>query len=411
LDQLTPGDASYNIPTALRLTGHVDVEALRRAFEALVARHEALRTTLSAPHEEPSQHIHAPSLWELPVIDLTHLPEPRREEEARHLVTEEARRPFHLARGPLMRSLLVRVGEEEHLLLVAMHHIVSDGWSMGVLVREVAAFYEAFSTQRTPSLPPLPVQYADFATWQRQWLQGEALDAQIQYWKQRLTGSPSALELPTDHPRPPVQSYRGAKVDVRIPAQLVDSLKALAQREGATPFMVLLAAFQVLLSRYSAQDDISVGTPIAGRTQAETEGLIGFFVNTLVLRAQVEPKATFRQLLVQVRGNTLAAYEHQHLPFEKLVEAVQPARDLSRNPLFQAMFILQNMPAEALRMPGMSMQTLPSETHFAKFDLSLGLREAQTGMTGALEYATDLFEASTIQRMAGHFGVLLEAIA
>ncbi|QAT84065.1 tyrocidine synthase [Corallococcus coralloides] len=411
LDQLQPGDSSYNVPTALRLSGRADVEALRRAFEALIARHESLRTTLAASHEAPSQRVHPSTAWELPVADLSALPQEQREEEARRIVAEDARRPFQLATGPLLRGLLVRLGTEEHVLLVTMHHVISDGWSMGVLVREMAAFYEAFSTGSTPALAPLPVQYADFATWQRSWLQGEVLDAQLAYWKQRLAGAPAALELPTDHPRPPVQSHRGATVEVRIPVPLVEALKALAQREGATPFMTLLAAFQVLLSRYSAQDDISVGSPIAGRTQAETEGLIGFFVNTLVLRAHVDPRSTFRELLVQVRGTTLAAYDHQHLPFEKLVEAVQPTRDLSRNPLFQAMFVLQNMPAEELRLPGLSMRTLPLETRSAKFDLSLGLREAPTGITGTLEYATDLFDAATVQRMAGHFGVLLEAIA
>ncbi|RKI15222.1 non-ribosomal peptide synthetase [Corallococcus sp. AB030] len=411
LDQLQPGDSSYNVPTALRLSGRVDVAALRGAFEALIARHESLRTTLAASHEAPSQRVHTSVAWELPVVDLSALPQEQREEEAWRIVAEEARRPFQLATGPLLRGLLVRLGAEEHVLLVTMHHVISDGWSMGVLVREMAAFYEAFSTGSTPALPPLPVQYADFATWQRDWLQGEVLDAQLAHWKQRLAGAPAALELPTDRPRPPVQTHRGATVEVRIPAPLVEALKALAQQEGATPFMVLLAAYQVLLSRYSAQDDISVGSPIAGRTQAETEGLIGFFVNTLVLRAHVDPRKTFRALLVQVRDTTLAAFEHQHLPFEKLVEAVQPTRDLSRNPLFQAMFVLQNMPGEVLRVPGLSMRTLPLETRSAKFDLSLGLREAPTGITGTLEYATDLFDAATIQRMAGHFGVLLEAIA
>ncbi|NOK11829.1 non-ribosomal peptide synthetase, partial [Corallococcus exercitus] len=411
LDQLQPGDASYNIPTALQLSGHVDVEALRRAFEALVVRHEALRTTFHEHQDQPIQTVHAPAGWTLPLTDLSFLPEEQRENEARKLADEEARRPFDLARGPLLRSTLVRLTDDSHLLLVTMHHIVSDGWSMGVLVREMAAFYEAFTTGSTPELAPLPVQYADFATWQRNWLQGEALEAQIHYWKQQLSGAPSALELPTDRPRPPVQSHRGAMVEVRIPKHVAEALKALTQREGATPFMTLLAAFQVLLSRYSAQDDISVGSPIAGRTQAETEGLIGFFINTLVLRARVDARATFRQLLAQVRGTTLAAFEHQHLPFEKLVEAVQPTRDLSRSPLFQAMFVLQNTPTEALRLPGLSFQGLPLEAHFAKFDLSLGLREGRDGFVGTLEYATDLFDASTIQRMAGHFGVLLEAIA
>ncbi|MGE6764044.1 non-ribosomal peptide synthase/polyketide synthase, partial [Corallococcus interemptor] len=411
LDQLQPGEASYNIPTALQLSGRLDVEALRRAFEALVQRHEALRTTFHSHQDQPIQTIHEASGWTLPLVDLSTRPEALREEEARRLANEEARRPFDLARGPLLRSTLVRLAEDSHLLLVTMHHIVSDGWSMGVLVREMAAFYESFATGSTPAFVPLPVQYADFATWQRDWLQGEALEAHIHFWKQQLSGAPAALELPTDRPRPPVQSHRGATVDVRIPADVAHALKSLAQREGATPFMMLLAAFQLLLSRYSAQDDISVGTPIAGRTQAETEGLIGFFVNTLVLRAQLNPRATFRELLAQVRGTTFAAYEHQHLPFEKLVEAVQPTRDSSRSPLFQAMFVLQNTPTEALRLPGLSFQALPLETHFAKFDLSLGLREGRDGFVGTLEYATDLFDAATVQRMAGHFGVLLEAIA
>ncbi|RKH26001.1 condensation domain-containing protein, partial [Corallococcus sicarius] len=411
LDQLQPGDASYNLPAALQLTGHLNVEALRRAFEALVQRHEALRTTFHEHLGQPTQIIHAPGGWTLPVIDLSALPHAQREEEARGFANQEAQRPFDLKTGPLLRSTLVRLSEEEHLLLVTMHHVVSDGWSMGVLVRELAAFYAAFSTGSTPALPSLPVQYADFATWQREWLRGEALDAEIGYWKEKLTGAPAALELPTDHPRPPAQSHRGATVDVQIPANVSDALTALAKQEGSTPFMTLLAAFQVLLARYSAQDDISVGSPIAGRTQEETEGLIGFFVNTLVLRAHLKPHATFRELLAQVRGTTLAAYEHQHLPFEKLVEALQPTRDLSRGPLFQAMFSLQNTPAEALRVPGLSFQPLPLEVHFAKFDLTLALRESPAGLVGVFEYATDLFEASTIQRMAGHLGVLLEAIA
>ncbi|RKG69098.1 amino acid adenylation domain-containing protein, partial [Corallococcus exercitus] len=411
LDQLTPGDASYNISSALSLKGQVDVESLRRAFESLVQRHEALRTTFREHQGQATQSIHPPGTWTLPLHDLSALPEARREAEARRLVTEDARQPFQLEEGPLLRTALVRLGVEDHLLLVTMHHIVSDGWSMGVLVRELVALYEAFSAGRSPSLVPLPIQYADFAAWQRQWLQGETLDAHLGYWKQQLAGAPAALELPTDRPRPPVQSHRGAKVDVRIPGEVAHALKALAGREGATPFMVLLAAFQVLLSRYAAQDDVSVGTPIAGRTQAETESLIGFFVNTLVLRAHVEPRATFRQLLAQVRGKTLTAYEHQHVPFEKLVEALQPVRDSSRSPLFQVMFALQNTPSEALQLPGLSLRPLPLEAHFAKFDLTLSLQEIQEGMFGTLEYATDLFDAATIQRMAGHFGVLLEAIA
>ncbi|MFB1485414.1 condensation domain-containing protein, partial [Corallococcus sp. RDP092CA] len=259
LDQLTPGDASYNIPTALRLTGQVDVEALRRAFEALVARHDALRTTFRESQGQATQHIHTPGTWALPLTDLSTLPEAERETEAQREVEADARQPFDLRNGPLLRTALVRLAEEEHLLLVTMHHIVSDGWSMGVLVRELVAFYEAFSTGQTPVLAPLPVQYTDFATWQRDWLQGETLESQLGYWKQQLAGAPATLELPTDHPRPAIQSHAGATHAVSIPQATSDALKALAQREGATPFMVLLAAFQVLLSRYSAQEDLTVG--------------------------------------------------------------------------------------------------------------------------------------------------------
>ncbi|NBC46059.1 amino acid adenylation domain-containing protein, partial [Corallococcus exiguus] len=411
LDQLQPGSAAYNIPAALRLKGQVDIESLRRAFEALVARHETLRTTLVQHQGQPAQHIHAPTAWTMPLLDVSSLPDPQREEEARRLANVEALRPFDLEAGPLLRTSLVRLGDAEHLLLVTMHHIVSDGWSMGVLVRELTALYAAFHADQVPDLAPLPVQYADFAVWQQAWLQGETLEAQLAYWKEKLAGAPAALELPTDRPRPPVQSHRGSTVPLRLARPVSDALKVLAQREGATPFMLLLAAFQVLLSRYSGQDDISVGTPIAGRTQAETEGLIGFFINTLVLRARVQPESTFRELLAQVRGTTLAAYEHQHLPFEKLVEAVQPVRDLSRSALFQAMFVLQNAPTEALNVPGLSFEQLPLESASAKFDLTLTLQESPQGFMGVLEYSSDLFDASTAQRMVGHFGVLLEAIA
>ncbi|NBD14539.1 amino acid adenylation domain-containing protein, partial [Corallococcus sp. c25j21] len=411
LDQLRPGSAAYNIPTALRLKGALDGAALRRAFEALVARHETLRTTLFQQQGQPAQRIHSPATWTLPLVDLSALPEAQREEEARRLAAEEAQRPFDLGVGPLLRTSLVRLSEAEHVLLVTMHHIVSDGWSMGILVREMVAFYEAFITDRTPALAPLPVQYAGFAVWQQGWLQGETLEAQLGYWKAQLGGAPVALELPTDRPRPPVQSHRGSTVSVHVPLPVSEAIKTLAQREGATPFMALLGAFQLLLSRYSGQDDIRVGSPIAGRTQEETEGLIGFFINTLVLRARVEPRATFKQLLAQVRGTTLSAYEHQHLPFEKLVEALQPVRDLSRSALFQAMFVLQNAPIEALQMPGLSFEQLPLDSHSAKFDLTLTLQDSPQGFRGVLEYATDLFEASTVQRMAGHLGVLLEAIA
>ncbi|RKG94450.1 amino acid adenylation domain-containing protein, partial [Corallococcus carmarthensis] len=411
LDQLTPDDSSYNLPVALRLIGRLDVEALRRAFEALVARHEALRTTFFEEEGQPFQRIHAPAEWALPVEDLSSLEESARDAETLRLATREARQPFHLVHGPLLRTALLKLAEEAHVLLVTMHHIVSDGWSMGVLIRELASLYESFSGGRAPSLPPLPVRYADFALWQRQWLQGETLDAQLGYWKRQLAGAPSALELPTDRPRPADKSLRGATLPVHFASELTDSLRSLAQSEGATPFMLLLSAFQLLLSRYSGQDDVSVGSPIAGRTHTEAEGLIGFFVNTLVLRAQVNPLATFRELLAQVKATTLGAYEHQHVPFEKLVEVLQPSRDLSRSPLFQVMLVLQNAPAEALRVPGMAFQPIPLEGNSSRFDLSLTLFEVPQGLTGFLEYSTDLFDASTVQRLMGHFGVLLASLA
>ncbi|RKG47933.1 amino acid adenylation domain-containing protein, partial [Corallococcus sp. AB011P] len=339
LDQLAPDDASYNLPVTLRLLGRLDVQALRRAFEALVARHEALRTTFFEEEGQPFQRIHPPAEWVLPMEDLSGLEESERDAETLRLATREARQPFHLVHGPLLRTALLKLSDVSHVLLATMHHIVSDGWSMGVLIRELASLYESFSGGRAPSLPPLPVRYADFALWQRQWLQGETLESQLGYWKRQLAGAPAALELPTDRPRPAVQSRRGATVPVHFPSELTDSLRSLAQREGATPFMLLLSAFQLLLSRYSGQDDVSVGSPIAGRTHAEAEGLIGFFVNTLVLRAHVRPEDSFRQLLAQVKATTLAAYEHQHVPFEKLVEVLQPSRDLSRSPLFQVMLV------------------------------------------------------------------------
>ncbi|HSP79762.1 MAG TPA: condensation domain-containing protein, partial [Myxococcaceae bacterium] len=312
LDQLEPGRPFYNVPLAFRVSGRLDVAALERGFHALVERHESLRTIFVTRDEEPQQLISPAVEMPLSVVDLSEVPQPEREVEAKRLAEEEARRPFSLERGPLLRTLLLRLGEDEHVLLITLHHIISDGWSLGVLVREVAALYHAFASGQRPRLEPLPVQYADYAAWQRQWLRGEALEVQLAYWRQRLEGAPAALELPTDRPRPPVQTYRGDNVPVRLPRELSESLQRLCQQEGVTPFMVLLAAWQALLSRYSGQEDVCVGSPIAGRTQAETEGLIGFFVNTLVLRAQVQPGASFRELLAQVRDTTLGAYEHQH---------------------------------------------------------------------------------------------------
>ncbi|MFY0568156.1 non-ribosomal peptide synthase/polyketide synthase [Archangium lansingense] len=409
LDQLEPGSSVYNIPSALRLSGQLDTEALRRAFEALVLRHESLRTTFASRDGQPIQRI-APELSiSLDVQDLSDVPASEREARARDLVQKETSRPFDLANGPLIRTALLRLDAHDHVLLVTVHHIVSDGWSTGVLVREVASLYRAFASGQQPNLPPLPIQYADFALWQRSWLQGEVLDAQLGYWKRQLGDAPTHLELPTDKPRPPMQTFRGDSVPVALPKALSASIKSLSTRLGVTPFMTLLAGFQVLLSRYSRQDDISVGSPIAGRRSTELEGLIGFFINTLVLRSRFSPEASFRELLLQVRDTTLGAYEHQDIPFEKLVEQLKPQRDLSRSPLFQVMFILQNTPSEALNLPGLTLSPVQQSSTTAKFDWTLALTDTPNGFAGGLEYNTDLFERDTVVRAVEHLRILLEA--
>nr|WP_279636042.1 non-ribosomal peptide synthase/polyketide synthase [Corallococcus terminator] len=411
LDQLQPGSAQYNLPTALRLSGRLDVPALERTFEELVRRHEALRTTFQVREGEPVQVITSMATGTLRLIDLSARAVDARQAEARRFVEKEAARPFDLSQGPLFRATLLTVSEEEHVLVLVMHHAVSDGWSMRVLVREVVALYSAYAEGRASPLPELPVQYADYAAWQRGWLRDEALDAQIDWWRQQLSGAPRNLELPTDRPRPAIQSVRGALASVVLPKSLEDAVSVLAREEGATSFMVLLAAWQVVLARYSGQQDISVGTPIAGRNRTELEGLIGFFVNTLVIRARLEGSPSFRQVLRQVKETTLGAYAHQEVPFEKLVEELKPERDLSRSPLFQVMFTLQNsargseeaLPAGA----GLSVRPVETDGATAKFDLTLAMSETGQGFAASLEYNTDLYDAETAQRLLGHFGTLL----
>ncbi|WP_244237973.1 non-ribosomal peptide synthase/polyketide synthase, partial [Corallococcus terminator] len=410
VEQLRPGGSHYNVTSALRLEGALDTEALRRALGLVVARHEALRSTFAMKDGQPVQTVHPASAWELPVTDLSAVDVGRREEEARRISVEEAARPFDLGQGPLLRTRLLRLDEGTHLLLLCMHHIVSDGWSLGVLVREVVAGYEAFASGRTPVLPVLPVQYADFAVWQRSWLQGDVLAEQVAWWKQHLSGVPHVLELPTDKARPALQSTRGALLPVHLPSEAVERLVALGRKEGATPYMALLAVWQVLLSRYSRQEELLVGSPIAGREYGELEGLIGFFVNTLVLRGRVRPGDTFRTLLAQVRATTLAAFEHHGLPFEKLVEELQVERDLSRTPLVQAVFALQNAPTGELKAPGLTLRPVAVDNATARFDLGLLLHEAPDGLHGVLEYNTDLFERSTLERFAGHLHTLLDAV-
>jgi len=410
LDQLEPDSPFYTMPAALRLEGPLDVGALSRSLAEIVRRHEALRTTFPTVDGQGRQRIAEAWTLSLPVLDLTAEPPEAREAEVRRLAEQEARRPFSLSQGPLVRAALIRLAEQSHVLLWTMHHIISDGWSMGVLVREVGALYAAFAAGQPSPLPELSIQYADFAAWQRRWLSGEVLDAQLAYWKKKFAGAPPALELPTDRPRPPVQTFRGAALPVQLPRALSDALVAFSREEGVTLFMTLLAAFQALLSRYTGQDDIVVGSPIAGRTRAEVEPLIGFFINTLVLRADLSGEPTFRELVRRVREVTLGAYTHQDVPFEKLVEELEPRRDLSRSPLFQVMFVLQNAPMPELSLGNLKICPLEVESTTAKFDLTLLLEETEDGIQGALEYNTDLFDPATVERMAGHLETLLAGV-
>ncbi|NPD22307.1 condensation domain-containing protein, partial [Corallococcus exiguus] len=410
LDALEPGGALYNIPAAVRLRGVLDTSALERGFAELIRRHESLRTTLHSEHGLASQFIHSEAHVALARVDLGALAPQEREAEVLRRAYDEALRPFELTRGPLLRTTLLRLSDSEHVLVLCMHHIVSDGASMGVLVREVASLYAAFRQGLPSPLPPLPVQYADYALWQRQWLRGDELERQLSWWKQQLAGAPAHLDLPTDKPRPSVRDHRGASVPVRVPAATWEMLKTLAWQEGVTPFMLLLAAFQVLLHRHSGEEDLSVGAPIAGRSRPETQGLIGFFVNTLVLRTRLEGNPSFRELLQRVRETTLGAFAHQEVPFEKLVEQLRPARELGRSPLFQVMLVLQPDPLPALSLPGLTLDPVELESRTAPFDLKLSLAESAQGLAGSLEYATDLFEPATVVRLLGHLRQLLEGV-
>jgi amino acid adenylation domain-containing protein len=409
LDQLYPGRSTYNLARRVRISGALDLEALRRTLDAIVDRHETLRTTMVAIDGTPQQIV-APTLSvPLLVTDLSGLPD--RETKVQLLAGQEVRRPFDLARGPLFRASLFRLEPDEHLLVLTVHHVISDAWSLGVLFREIGALYRAFTRAEPSPLPDLPIQYADYAAWQRRTLQGKTLERELAYWREQLGALPPALELLTDRPRPSVQGTRGAKRSIVIPKRVSEGLTELSRREGATLFATLLAAFHTLLGRYTGQEDIVVGSPIAGRTQAETEGLVGFFVNTLALRLDLSGDPTFRELLHRAREVTLGAYAHQDLPFEKLVEELQPERDLRRTPVFQVALAYQNFPSHKLELPGLTLHSEPAESGSAKFDLMLYMWQRADGLRAVLEYNTDLFDAGTIIRMLGHFQTLLESIA
>ncbi|HEX7333867.1 MAG TPA: amino acid adenylation domain-containing protein [Pyrinomonadaceae bacterium] len=410
IEQMETGNPFYNVPIAVRLKGTLNVPALAHTFTEIIRRHESLRTNFVTVEGQPMQCIDVARPAHLPVLDLSDLEVAERDAEALRLTTAEMLKPFDLTCDPLLRTTLLRLADDEHIALLTMHHIASDGWSMGVLIQEVVALYKAFSAGEASPLAELPIQYADYAAWQREWLTGEVLQGQLNYWKQQLQGAPPVLEIPTDRTRPAVQTHQGALASHSLGKQLSEQLNALCQKEGVTLYMLLLAAFQTLLSRYSGQTDIVVGTPIAGRTQVETEGLIGFFVNTLALRGDLSGNPTFKEFLQKVREVVLGAYANQDIPFEKLVEELAPERSLGHNPLVQVVFSLQNSPQGTLEMPGLTLSPVGAENRTAKFDLTLGIVEKPDGISAMLDYSTDLFDEATAQRMLSHYHNLLDAI-
>jgi len=418
LDQLEPGNPVYNILRAFRLTGPLDVATLEKCLNEIVRRHEALRTTFTTVDGQPVQVI-TPTLTlrqaqgrllPLAMIDLSDLPETERGAQVQQFAIKEGRRGFDLAQGPLLRTTLLRLGEQEHVFLLVMHHIVSDGWSISVFFRELATLYDAFSMGKPSPLSELPIQYTDFAVWEREWLQGEALETQLAYWRQQLDGSPPILELPTDYPRCAVQTYRGAFQSLRLSKSLIEALKTLSQQEGTTLFMTLLAAFKILLQRYSGQDDIVVGTPIASRNQAEIEGTIGCFLNTLVLRTNLSGSLTFRELLARVRAVTLGAYKYQSFPFEKLVQELQSDRDLSHHPLFQVFVNMFNFENTPFTLPGLTAEAFFPFEPASRFDLTLYLKEQDEGIDLELVYSADLFSPERMTYLLQQFRYLLEQI-
>jgi amino acid adenylation domain-containing protein/non-ribosomal peptide synthase protein (TIGR01720 family) len=409
LDQLLPGNPAYNIPLALQLSGRLDRAALERALNEIVRRHEILRTTFALHDGQPMQIV-APALHvPLPLEDLRGLPERERASAVQRFLVTDGQQPLDLERGPLLRATLLRVADEEHVLALVTHHIIFDG-SMDMLFRELTTLYSAFVQGQPSPLPELKIQYADFAAWQRQWLQSEVRDQQLDYWKQQLGGELPVLQLPTDRPRPPIQSFNGRTHTFRLPRALSEAVVALSRQEEVTAFMTALAAFQVLLARYTGQDDILVGAPVADRPRSETADLIGCFVNTFVLRGRLDGDPSFRTLLRRVRETALGAFANQDLPFELIVEELQPERDLSRMPLFQVMFVLQHNPPQRLDVPGLNVRLLPIDIGAAKFDLLMSVWEEADGLVGLIEYNTDLFDEATIARLAAHYETLLAGI-
>ncbi|HVU67466.1 MAG TPA: condensation domain-containing protein, partial [Ktedonobacteraceae bacterium] len=413
LDQLQSGSPAYNIPIAYQIKGSPDLAALEQSINEIIRRHEVLRTVFQTRDGQPGQVILPDLTLKLCPESLEDIPPAQRAAEMQRLVTEEAQKPFNLAQGPLVRVRLLRLDEQEHVLLLTIHHIVFDGWSMRLLSQELTTLYTAFAQGQPSPLPDLPVQYADYAHWQRERLQGEVLQTELDYWKQQLAGAPSVLELPADRPRPAVQGWQGDLHSFTLSRAVSRDLEELSRREGCTLFQTLLAAFLVLLYRYTGQADLVVGSPVANRGHVETEKLFGFFVNTLVLRCRLADNPSFYEVLRQVRETTLDAYTHQDIPFEKLVDELQPQRDLSYTPLVQVLFSLQKGADTPLQMADLTLYPLSINNRTTKFDLSLEFVETggtEHGLTGAIQYSVDLFDATTIARLAGHLQNLLAAI-
>ena len=411
MEQLLPDTAMYHMGRRIRVEGRLDPVAFERALQEIIARHESLRTAFPSVNGEPSQLVSPGADFRLELSDLTSLSSGDREAEAQRLTAQEIGQRFDLAHGPLVRGRLIRFAPDDHLLVLVLHHIISDGWSMGVLFQELGTLYAGFAAGSPADLPPLPIQYADYAAWQREWLQGPVLAKQLAYWKKQFEVEAPPLDLPFKSARDHGPSHAGASVPIVVPEAITARLEEISRRERATLFMTVLAAFECLLHRYTGQTDIVVGSPIAGRTRAELEGLIGFFVNNLSLRTDLSGDPTFRELVARTREVAFGAFEHQDLPFERLVQELHPDRDPDANPLFQVVFVLQNAPSVVLEMPGLRLTRIEGEASTAKFDLVLNLSRAPEGLKGVLNYSTQKFERETIRQVTTHFGTLLEAIA
>jgi len=407
-DQLEPGNAVYNVVSHLRLRVSLDINVFKQSLDVIMQRHEALRTAIKETEGQPQQMINPSLTLSLPIVELQHLSERERVTQVLHLATEEAQRPFELSQAPLIRTTLLKLGDEDYLLLLSMHSIISDTWSIGLFCQELAVFYEAFLSGQPSPLATLPLQYTNYTRWQKEWLQGDVLVEQLAYWKKQLENAPAFLTLPTDRPHPPIRTYRGAVQPFALSKNLTDALKTLSSQEGVNLYMTLAAVFQILLHRYTGQDDLLIGSPVSGRIQPETEKLIGSFVNTVVLRTNLSGNPTFRELLSRVSKVIYEAHAHQNIPFEYLIEELQIERNVVQNPLFQAMLTLE--PPSPILPPGWTLTQLNIETNTSKFDLSLKLDDQPGGLIGRFEYSTDLFDAATIDRMIGHWQTLLEGI-